>query len=87
MEATDTMYTMDVPHSGGRVHVTVTVIALFPTVQYHLSNLCPEEEPLSSFGFAPLPSPSNGDQHTSTPGRPDTVRPVTLGGLAIAPTF
>lgn len=38
----------------GRGHVTVTVIALFPTVQYHLSNLCPEEEPLSSFGFAPL---------------------------------
>lgn len=38
----------------GRGHVTVTVIALFPTVRYHLSNLCPEEEPLSSFGFAPL---------------------------------
>lgn len=77
----------DVAPSGGRGHVTVTVIALSPTVQYHLSNLCPEEEPLSSFGFAPLSSPSNGDRHTSTPARPGTVRPVTFGGLGVAPTF
>ena len=58
------------PPSGGGGHVTVTVIALFPTVQYHLSNMCPEEEPLSSFGFAPPPPLlSNGDQqHTNRPG-------------------
>lgn len=39
----------------GRGHVTVAVTApaLSPTVQYHSSNLCPEEEPLSSSGFAP----------------------------------
>lgn len=39
----------------------------YPTVQHHLSNLCPEEEPLSSFGFAPSSPPSNGDHQTSTP--------------------
>lgn len=53
----------------GRGHVTVAVTApaLFPTVQYHSRNLCPEEEPLSSFGFAPPSSPSNGDGHTNAP--------------------
>lgn len=86
-EATYTMYRHRRSSFWGRGHVAVTVIALFLTVQYHLSNLCPEEEPLSSFGFAPLSSPSNGDRQTSTPARPGTVRPVTFGGLGVAPTF
>lgn len=71
----------DVPASfwRGRGHVTVTVIALFPTVRYHLSNLCPGEEPLSSFGFAPLsallPMVTSRPAHQK---RPCTVRPVTF---------
>lgn len=76
----------------GRGHVTVavTVIALFPTVQHHLSNLCPEEEPLSSFGFAPPPLHpivTAAPPHQHRTGTVLFVLLVFYCGLAIAPTL